>query len=95
MKGDHKFGVCVSCRKDLTYPPIKMPVTRPEIDQETPLHYEVEWRTFCIDCLLGREGYAFRACVAHGIMDHDGSEWDKISGEELIEIMSKVTESGK
>jgi len=38
------------------------------------------------------ERYAFRACIAHGIMDYDASEWDRVSGGELIEIMSKVSE---
>jgi hypothetical protein len=36
--------------------------------------------------------YAFTACIANGIMDYDASEYDSISGGELIEIMSKVSE---
>jgi hypothetical protein len=36
--------------------------------------------------------YAFRACIANDIMDYDASEYDSISGGELIEIMSKVSE---
>jgi len=38
---------------------------------------------------IGR--YAYRACVAEGIMHYSGSEWDLISGGELIEIMSIVS----
>lgn len=38
------------------------------------------------------ERYAFRACVANGIMHYNGSEWDIIGGGELIEIMDRVTE---
>ncbi len=38
------------------------------------------------------ERYAFRACIADNIMDANMSEWDKISGDELIEIMSIVAE---
>jgi len=40
--------------------------------------------------LFGTERYAFRACVAAEIMIVDGSEWDTVSGEELIEIMRRV-----
>ncbi len=36
--------------------------------------------------------YAFTACIANGIMDFDASEYDSVSGGELIEIMSKVSE---
>jgi hypothetical protein len=36
--------------------------------------------------------YAFRACVANGLMSENGSEWDKISGGELIEIVTKVSD---
>jgi hypothetical protein len=36
--------------------------------------------------------YAFTACIANGIMDYDASENDSVSGGELIEIMSKVSE---
>jgi hypothetical protein len=36
--------------------------------------------------------YAFTACIANGIMDYDASEYDSVSGGELIEIMSKVSE---
>ena len=38
------------------------------------------------------ERYAFRACVAKKIMQNDQSEWDILSGEELIEIMAIVDE---
>ena len=42
--------------------------------------------------IFGSERYAFRACVAAGIMPANGSEWDKVSGEELIEIMRRVAD---
>ncbi|MDY6968487.1 MAG: hypothetical protein SVR08_07535 [Spirochaetota bacterium] len=35
--------------------------------------------------------YAFRTCVANGIMNFQASEWDYIDGGELIEIMYKVS----
>jgi hypothetical protein len=38
------------------------------------------------------ERYAYRACVASNIMSYDGSEWDTLSGGELVEIMTKVSE---
>jgi len=40
--------------------------------------------------IFGTERYAFRACVAAGVMIADGSEWDYVSGEELLEIMRRV-----
>jgi hypothetical protein len=36
------------------------------------------------------ERYAFRACVAAGIMPANRSEYDTLSGTELIEIMSRL-----
>lgn len=41
---------------------------------------------------FGTERYAYRACIAAGILPPRGSEWDKVSGEELIEIMRRVGE---
>ena len=38
------------------------------------------------------ERYAFRACVAGGIMRGDGSENDLISGPELVEVMNRISE---
>jgi hypothetical protein len=38
------------------------------------------------------ERYAYRSCIANGIMNQNGSEWDKISGGELIEIMTRVSD---
>ncbi len=38
------------------------------------------------------ERYAFKTCVANGIMHYNASEWDRISGGELIEIMTNVSE---
>lgn len=43
--------------------------------------------------MTGTRRYAFRACVAAKIMDADTSEWDTMSGDQLIEIMAKVSES--
>jgi hypothetical protein len=40
--------------------------------------------------IFGTERYAFRACIAARLMEAEGSEWDDISGEELLEIMSSV-----
>ncbi|HPJ40096.1 MAG TPA: hypothetical protein PLT75_16775 [Spirochaetota bacterium] len=42
--------------------------------------------------IFGTERYAFRACVADGIMSNEGSEWDRLSGGELIEIMNIAIE---
>jgi len=42
--------------------------------------------------MTGASRYAFRACVAADIMDINASEWDTLSGEELIEIMAIVSE---
>ena len=36
--------------------------------------------------------YAYRICTAEGITSEGASEWNKLSGEELIEIMSIVIE---
>ncbi len=36
--------------------------------------------------------YALRACIAGGIMDQNTSEFDPVSGEELIEVMAIVNE---
>jgi len=41
--------------------------------------------------IFGTERYAYRACVAADIMIADGSEWDYVSGEELLEIMRRVS----
>lgn len=38
------------------------------------------------------ERYAYRVCVANEIMSHEGSEWDTLSGGELVEIMTRVSE---
>jgi hypothetical protein len=42
--------------------------------------------------MFDTERYAFRACVAAKIMDADGSEWDTMTGDELIEIMTIVSQ---
>jgi hypothetical protein len=43
--------------------------------------------------IFGTERYAYTACVDGGVMDPYGSEWDVLSGEELIEVISRMTES--
>lgn len=35
--------------------------------------------------------YAHRACIADAIMEVEGSEWDPISGDQLIEIIGIVS----
>ncbi len=42
--------------------------------------------------IFGTERYAYRACIAYGIMRADGSENDLISGPELVEVMGKISE---
>jgi len=42
--------------------------------------------------IFGTERYAFRACIANGIMRADGSENDIISGPELLEVIGRVSE---
>lgn len=37
------------------------------------------------------ERYAYKVCAENDIMDSNGSEWDRISGGELVEIMRKVS----
>jgi hypothetical protein len=38
------------------------------------------------------ERYAYRACIANDLMHYEGSEWDKLSGGELVEIMTKASD---
>jgi len=42
--------------------------------------------------VFGSERYAFRACVAAGIMKTDSSENDMVTGPQLIEILSKISQ---
>jgi len=42
--------------------------------------------------VFGAERYAFKACVAEGIMRGDASENDIISGPELVEVLGRVSE---
>jgi hypothetical protein len=42
--------------------------------------------------IFGTERYAYRACIAYGIMRAAGSENDLISGPELVEVMGKISE---
>lgn len=38
------------------------------------------------------ERYAYRACVADSLMPGDASEFDKLSGPELLELMSLIND---
>jgi len=42
--------------------------------------------------IIGTERYAYKACIANGIFSGDGSENDKMSGPELIELLSKISD---
>ncbi len=42
--------------------------------------------------IFGTERYAYRACIAYGIMRGGGSENDIISGPELVEVMGKISD---
>lgn len=42
--------------------------------------------------IFGTERYAHRSCVAERIYPADSSEWDAMRGDELIEIMTMVSE---
>ena len=38
------------------------------------------------------ERYAYRACIADSLMPGNGSEFDKLSGPELLELMSLISD---
>ena len=42
--------------------------------------------------ILDIERYAYKACIANRIFSADGSENDKMSGPELIELFSKISD---
>jgi len=42
--------------------------------------------------IIDSERYAYKACRADGIFSADGSENDKMSGPELIEVFSKISD---
>lgn len=42
--------------------------------------------------IFDTERYAFKACVANGIFSPEGSENDPLSGPELIELFSKISD---
>jgi hypothetical protein len=42
--------------------------------------------------MFDTERYGLRACVANKIMDINTSEWDTLTGDELIEVMAIVSE---
>jgi hypothetical protein len=42
--------------------------------------------------LFKKERYAFRVCAAHNLLNADGSEYDNMSGEELIEFLRLASE---
>ena len=60
------MAICAGCGMEISYPPIKLPTSEPipvlvEVEEETkPGRYDAEYKNFCIDCVLGREGYALR-----------------------------------
>ena len=42
--------------------------------------------------MFDTQRYAHRACVADKIMDVNSSEWDTLTGDELIDVMAVVSE---
>jgi hypothetical protein len=42
--------------------------------------------------MFDTQRYAHRACVAEKIMDVNSSEWDTMTGDELIDVMAVVSE---
>jgi hypothetical protein len=42
--------------------------------------------------ILDVERYAYKACIANGIFSPDGSENDQLTGPELIELFSKISD---
>ena len=42
--------------------------------------------------MFDTERYGHRACVAEKIMDVNTSEWDTMTGDELLEVMAIVSE---
>jgi hypothetical protein len=42
--------------------------------------------------LFGAERYAYNACASAKIMPEGKSEWDKMSGPDLIEMLGKISE---
>jgi hypothetical protein len=42
--------------------------------------------------LFQKERYAFRVCAAHNLLNADGSEYDNMSGEDLIEFLRLASE---
>lgn len=45
---------CATCGTKLHYPAIKMPVARPEANEDEPFLMHVEYRSFCIDCVVAQ-----------------------------------------
>lgn len=43
---------CATCGQKLHYPAIKMPVARPEVSETEAFLMHVEYRSFCIDCVV-------------------------------------------
>jgi hypothetical protein len=68
------------------------PLRRGMISLMIARHLKIKDSLFFL--ISGSERYAFRACAAFGIMDENNSEWDPLSGEELIEIMSRLSAQG-
>lgn len=51
----------------------------------------LELRGTLLYSIFRTERYAYKVCVKNHVMDSDGSEWDRLSGGELVEIMRKVS----
>jgi len=42
--------------------------------------------------IFGTERYAYKSCIANGIFSEGGSENDKLTGPELIELLSRISD---
>jgi len=42
--------------------------------------------------IFGSERYSYRACIANGLFSEGGSENDKMTGPELIELLSRISD---
>ncbi len=77
-------------------------VTQTEYDQNAALRRgmlarmvarQMNLRGSLLYILFGTERYAYSACISEGVMDPGGSEWDILTGEELIETLSRMSEA--
>jgi hypothetical protein len=42
--------------------------------------------------IFDTERYAYKACIANGIFSPGGSENDKMTGPELIDLLSRISD---